>query len=614
MQIAQHVRVRGASWHIAEIRAYEDCQLVTLTARSPLLGPVERQVLAPFDDIEPVARHRRARFTRAGTWWRACRRLIAEDTPPGSLRSVHRADIDVLPHQLEPALAIVRGLGSRVLLADEVGLGKTVQAGIVVSELRARGAIERALVLAPAGLREQWVQELSTRFGLEAHLADAAALRRLSATLPLGVNPWITAPLAVVSMDYVKRPEVLPVLLSCHWDIVIVDEAHAAAGDSDRHSAVAALASRAAYVLLLTATPHSGDPRSFEALCRMGAIGEDELLVFRRRRTDVRPGAIRKIHALHVKSGPQEVRLHALLERYVAAVCAEHDGAWLAASVLHKRALSSAWSLARSVERRLEVLREGTSSPDADAAQQPALRFGNAEGEFSAADEEPGWPAGLCLRDRSRESRLLRSLHASARLASTRESKLLALVRLLRRCHEPAIVFTEYRDTLLHMRTVLGRPASLLHGGLTRAERAAAIADFASGRRIGSADDGRRRRRIEPASQLPPGHQSGIALESDAPRTAHRPRGSHRSAAHRSRSSSHCGRNRGASDSGSTQVASRAGEQRHWRSRSGRSVWCRRGSCDGPPRGARSRGRVSGNRGARNGAARDAGLARRGRP
>jgi superfamily II DNA or RNA helicase len=478
MQISQHVRVRGSPWRIVDIRAYEDCQLVTLAGISPLQGSVERPVLAPFDDIEPVAHNQRARFRRAGAWWHTCRVLIGEHAPPASLHAIHRAAIDVMAHQLEPALALIRGLGSRVLLADEVGLGKTIQAGIIVSELRTRGVADRTLVLTPAGLRDQWVEELSMRFGLDAQVADAPGLRRLSAMLPIGVNPWITARIAVASVDYVKRPDVLPAVLACAWDIVIVDEAHGAAGDSERQAAVAMLAARAAYVLLLTATPHSGDARTFAALCRTGAAGDD-LIVFRRRRIDVRSGAIRKIHEVHVRSSPAELRLHASLERYVAAVHAEQEGLWLTASVLHKRALSSAWSLARSVERRLEAL----SNADSVSAQQLGLPLGDPDGESSAADEEPGWPAGLGLSDRSREASMLRSLLAAARMASARESKVVALVRLLRRSREPAIVFTEYRDTLLHIRSALRRPVAVLHGGMTRMERATAVADFVSGRR-----------------------------------------------------------------------------------------------------------------------------------
>src|SRR4029453_17922347 len=133
-------------------------------------------------------------------------------------------------------------------------------------ELLVRRAIDRVLVLTPAGLREQWVQELPERFAIDGAAVDARSLRRLATTLPVGVNPWSTLAVAIASGDYVKRPEVVPAVAACPWDLLCVVAAHGVAGDSDRHAAVHALASRASYVLLMTATPHSGDTVAFEAL------------------------------------------------------------------------------------------------------------------------------------------------------------------------------------------------------------------------------------------------------------------------------------------------------------------------------------------------------------
>ena len=321
-----------------------------------------------------------------------------------------------MPHQLEPALAILHGRGCRILLADEVGLGKTIQAGIAIAELIARGSADRVLVLTPSGLREQWAHELSTRFGIAAHLADAAGLRRRAADMPIGVNPWSIERVAIASIDYVKRPEVFPAAAATPWDVLVVDEAHGAAGDSDRHAAVSALAARASYVLLLTATPHSEDRSSFVSLAGLGALDDDSLIVFRRTRVDVRAGASRRTHALHVRPTPAEARMHALLASYTAALRAERARAWLAASVLHKRALSSAWSLAESVERRIDALTRGdTAQPP---ARQLSLPLGDRDGELTSADEAPAWPAGLGLTDVARETRLLRDLLTAARAAA----------------------------------------------------------------------------------------------------------------------------------------------------------------------------------------------------
>jgi superfamily II DNA or RNA helicase len=476
------VRVRRARWRIVRVRAGDSCQVVTLCGLTPPHLGVERRILVPFDTIEAIDRAPRPRIVRAVRWRRACRALIAADGPPGSLRAARTARIDLLPHQLEPALAILRGLGTRLLLADEVGLGKTIQAGLIVSELLARGSIDRVLVLTPPGLREQWLQELAGRFAIEATGIDGHALRRRAAALPIGVNPWHTVPAAVASIDYVKRPEVMPAAASCRWDLVVVDEAHACAGDSDRRAAVHALASRAAYVLLLSATPHSGERESFAALCAIGAVAADDavrapLLVFRRTRADAGIGTRRRVHMMRIRPSAAEVRMHAMLAGYSDAVRADKGAGepWLALSVLHKRALSSAWSLAQSVDRRLAAL----SAADRADAEQMALPLGDPQGELIASDAAPSWPADLGLSDAARERRLLTALRQCARFAAADETKLAALGTLLRRAGQPAVVFTEYRDTLLHVRQRLVRPPLMLHGGLTRDERSSVLAAFA---------------------------------------------------------------------------------------------------------------------------------------
>ena len=124
------------------------------------------------------------------------------------------------------------------------------------------------------------MHELSARFNIDAAVLDVRALRRSIATLPVGVNPWHTVPVAIASIDYIKRTEVLAAAGACRWDAVIVDEAHGLAGDSDHHAAVAALAAQSPYVVPLTATPHSGDRRTFASLCGIRATPGDKLLVF----------------------------------------------------------------------------------------------------------------------------------------------------------------------------------------------------------------------------------------------------------------------------------------------------------------------------------------------
>jgi superfamily II DNA or RNA helicase len=479
VRVGDRVRVRHQRWVVTEIRAYEDCSALTLAGLGPDNLGLEQQILTPFDLVEPLTSPRSFRIVRATRWRWTCRQLIADSGPAGCLRTARSARMDLLPHQLEPALAIVHGRGTRILIADEVGLGKTVQAALIVAELKSRGAASRVLVLSPAGLREQWVDEFASRFGLRVALFDMATAIRQRASLPVGVNPWSVEPLIVTSIDYIKRPEVRPAVQACRWDVVVVDEAHHAAIGTDRHDAVHALCSNAPYVVLLTATPHNGDPQAFTSLCQLGQH-DDALTVFRRTRQQVGHARVRRIHQLRVRPGAEERQMHAALDAFVRAVHREPDGrdqsTWLALSTLRKRALSSAFALLRSVEHRLSAL----ISANDDGARQLTLPLFDRAGEFDTADDVPAWTIPA-LRDTRYERELLSRVARSAAFAVGRESKLAALARLLRRIAEPAIVFTEYRDTLVHVRERVAPGATILHGGLSREDRRAAIRAFREG-------------------------------------------------------------------------------------------------------------------------------------
>ncbi|HEY6211456.1 MAG TPA: helicase-related protein, partial [Vicinamibacterales bacterium] len=399
------------------------------------------------------------------------------DAPPGGLRAATRARIDLLPYQLEPCLAILRGRASRVLLADEVGLGKTIQAGLIVSELSERAGIDRVLILTPPGLRDQWRDELQRRFALDPSIVDARAIVRRAADLPPDVNPWTTIPMAIASIELVKRTEVLAAAAAADWDLVVVDEAHGAATDSDRHRAVQAICSRAAYVLLITATPHSGDQRAYQSLLDLGSSG-DKPLVFRRSRSHVGLGGERRVHVITVRRRMDERRMDDALAAYAVAVERKRPDSWLALSVLHKRALSSAWSLAESVDRRLAAL---DASADRNEDQQLPLPLVDRDGDFNADDQPPPWPDFLSLDDPIVERRLLTTLAAAARRASLHESKIAVVQRLLRRrrmAGERLIVFTEYRDTLERIRRTIGGRGVVLHGGMDRLERTRALERF----------------------------------------------------------------------------------------------------------------------------------------
>jgi len=484
VQAGSAVEVRGRRWLLQATVPRADCTELHLAPAAwsgPATAPGGLVLLEPFD--RPTALHRSARLRVVSrrAWMAVFRAALLGRREPDGLAGAARADADLLPHQLEPALAFVGHGARRMLLADAVGLGKTIEAGFVLAELRERSMLDRALVLAPPGLCDQWCAELSDRFGLDAAVADAGWLRSLLPVLPPGTNPWSTPGIRVASLDFAKRPEVRRSMEHLGWDAVIVDEAHLAAGDSERRAAAHAFASRARVVLLLTATPHSGDARTFLSLCRIGALNHhDPLVMFRRTREQAGITGRRRVHLHRVGPAASERAVREDLDRYVRAVWARRSGAdgrdaRLAMTVLLKRSLSGMEPLRRSLAARIERLGEPASIATAQLPL-PWAEEDDADAAPQAVLSAPG------LDDEREERSVLSALADGAALAGPHDSKLRALERVLARINEPVIVFTEYRDTLESLRAVTGPGTAVLHGGMDRFERADAVHEFTSGR------------------------------------------------------------------------------------------------------------------------------------
>ena len=356
------VTVRGERWIVDEATVFAEATLLNLVSTDDRTARRRCRLLTPFDTPVSSRRSPRIRAVTRRRWMRHLHAQVSQLHVFGELRAVQQAAIDILPYQLEPALALVRGHGLRFLLADEVGLGKTIQAGLMLSELVQRGWCDHALVVTPAGLREQWAEELLHRFSIRAVVLDAASLAARAASLPSDVNPWAVEQVNIASIDFIKQPEVLRGLASQIWDVLIVDEAHHASVASLRYDAVSVLAKRARHVLLLTATPHCGDDHAYRALCEIGRLTEnDPILRFRRTRDLTNLPQSRRAHLLPVRPTPAGLEMHRLLEGYLAQLwtIARNSGkrdVQLVAMVLAKRAFSSARSLATSLERRIAAL------------------------------------------------------------------------------------------------------------------------------------------------------------------------------------------------------------------------------------------------------------------
>ena len=465
------VVVRGRAVRLEGIVEHADCRELHLVNDD---GPAARRVLLwPFDRPVAIDSRRRLRVVRFRVWaapvTRALRCRMDPATPRGDVASV-----DVIPYQLAPAVAVAAG-ASRILLADEVGLGKTIQAGWIVADLCAREHDVRVLLAVPAGLRFQWRDELARRFRVQATIADARWLRGMVADLPSDVSPWAAPGVYLTSVDFLKRPDVAASLAREIWDLLVVDEAHTAAAPTDRHAALTAIARQARRVVSITATPFSGDVAGFESMRGLGAAGQSaEPLLYRRSRADVGDPRARRHRFVPVRLTRAESRLQRLLERYSRDVWHEAtgdvEGARLAMTLLRKRALSSAVAVARTLQRRMDLLQGRGSAP-----RQLQLF----DDEDAVDDEVPSAVLAVPgLADAGREQRRLAALIEAATVAGAIDSKQCFLRRLLARtAHESVIVFTEYRDTLLYLSPQL--PAALhLHGGLSPGERAAVQARF----------------------------------------------------------------------------------------------------------------------------------------
>lgn len=473
------VALRGVTWRVEQRTPHADCVSVRLRACGRFPGGSTQTFLLPFDHclrldgIQPLRVVGRRRF------FHVLRQHVLATSGFGETRTVRTSNVDLQAFQLEPVLAMLRHARLRLFIADSVGLGKTIQAGLVLNELSARSDAFRALVVVPAGLRAQWQEELRVRFALEVVMADGRWLISAAQDLPADINPWSLPGVYVASHDLLKQPEVLHALADVRWDLLIADEVHNAGPGTARLTALQALGARSRRIILLSATPPDSEPHAMRALAGVGRFeGERPMTILRRSRLDVGDFPTRRTVWLPVRLSSAERLMHARLDKYAALVWRESKArqdpaARLAVMVLKKRALSTASSLLASVRRRIALL--GTGCPENDRYSQLSLF----EEEALADDADEAALAAPGLAEAGVELTLLAGIEEAAGRAASAESKIRALRRLLKRVSEPVIVFTEYRDTVAHLAEALaGRQPAILTGLMSPAERTAVQRQF----------------------------------------------------------------------------------------------------------------------------------------
>ncbi|VVB64827.1 RNA polymerase-associated protein RapA [uncultured archaeon] len=239
--------------------------LTTGKLYDPILSPGQLAALQITPEKEPFDGD--ANNFRLGI--EAMRLKLAYEYDPYFTLSIAR--VDPLPHQLEAVYDYFLKLPRiRFLLADDPGAGKTIMAGLLIKELKIRGLIKRTLIVSPANLTFQWQREMQDKFH-----ESFSVLRSPELKGTYGLNPWQDKSQIITSMPWVSNIDYArESLLRSHWDLIIVDEAHKMSAYSADHKTLAyqlgeSLSDMTDHFLLMTATPHKGDPKNFSLFLRL---------------------------------------------------------------------------------------------------------------------------------------------------------------------------------------------------------------------------------------------------------------------------------------------------------------------------------------------------------
>ncbi|WP_460036213.1 helicase-related protein [Methylothermus subterraneus] len=436
--------------------------------------------------------------------------------------------VDPLPHQLEAVYDYLLKLPRiRFLLADDAGAGKTIMAGLLIRELELRGLAERILIVCPANLSFQWQRELKEKFDAKFLVLKGSDIRD-----QFGVNQWLEQKRIITSLDLAKRKDILPGLRQVHWDLVIVDEAHRMSASDETHKSLRyklgeLLRETSDHLLLLTATPHKGDPLNFslflqlldaDAYADVRSIREamdrrrapfylrrtkEAMVYFPERRTDG-TWVAEKIftkripHTVEFQIDGAEFELYRDITRFVkqqsTKAAAQGDDPRARAvgflmSLYQRRLASSTYAMRRSLENRAKRLEEGLKrAQDLARVAPPDLPDPEELEEMEESERErleealeaitlAGNAEQIC--EEVRELRRLAE-HARAVEDSGTEAKLSKLNGLLQQegffdhPEKRLLIFTEFKDTLDYLVDRLkswGFRVGCIHGGMKPGSR-----------------------------------------------------------------------------------------------------------------------------------------------
>lgn len=401
------LEIRDETWLVIRSERATDGWFVEVQGLSELVRGTQAIFSTALDKITPLDPAKATvrvdmspGFKQSRLWLEATLRKTAMPMTDPRLTVAPRGLLDPLPYQeaavrqaLDP-----ENLRPRILLADAVGLGKTLEIGMILAELVRRGRGERILVVTPRHVLEQMQFELWTRFALPFVRLDSVGIQRIRQKLPANRNPFAHFKRAIVSIDTLKSDRYLAHLEKQHWDAVVIDESHNVTNDATQNNRLARLLSQKSDALILaSATPHNGKAESFAELIRMlepsavtpdGELVEDEVrrLIIRRHRHSPDVASVvgadwaerLEPHNLLVDANPIEDEIARELEHtwlHPQAGASPYSGGKnvrLFPWILAKAFLSSPAALASSVTERLKRL--DPDSPTA-AKETEALKI-----------------------------------------------------------------------------------------------------------------------------------------------------------------------------------------------------------------------------------------------
>lgn len=454
-----------------------------------------------------------------------------------ALQSPFRSGIEIDEYQLDPVVRALSMPRVNLLIADDVGLGKTIEAGLVVQEMILRHRVRSVLIVCPSSLQVQWQEEMRDKFGLDFRIIDSAAIGELRRKRGIRVNPWTHFPRLITSIDYLKRErplrtfrETLPAgdqpTYPRAYDLLIVDEAHNVAPsargkyatDSMRTALIRSLSPHFEHKLFLSATPHNGYRESFTALLELldnqrfaRAVNPDraqlEAVMVRRMKSELklrwdgsRRFAERVVRHIEVDYTDEEREAHRTLKAYTelrlnkANTDDERIAAKFVLILLKKRLFSSPAAFETTLAKH-------AASVGAQKAGNPAREIQNWSDDYADDDEYESETEEIVSSISEsmsaiseEETALLQRLREFAENAPrTPDSKTLALIGWLNQTLRPGgkwndervIIFTEYRATQKWLYDLLAREGfgennrmEIIYGGIRADQREAIKAAF----------------------------------------------------------------------------------------------------------------------------------------